>query len=399
MKPTLLKSSNWLHPATWLIIILAIKYVAPIFTGEVLVTTQLLPYLALVVLFCLPIWLTLQKMPILVISGQFYSSNFVIETIWSAIILVIVWHWDSWNYPALNNGTPMLLQIMVVGLILSSSLLLHKDVIERAVIKTLLVIVLEWILLFHIGMRDWMVLAGLLTLFSVHQSYKPIQFKHLLLVGVLFVGLVAPFSVILRTALYDPAFNEKPVVQIKHELRNYDEHVTAALNRIGAEGVMLSKAIAQKEHLNNSKRIVEWRQLTYAAILPSKFRNDTTTLRPGVTIYETYFQEEAKKNDQAISYPSGIIGDTVYYFGYYAWIILPLLGILLALIWRFIAPVLLGLHTYGAMLFFYLYIFWDTHLIFLQSSWFRGVVIIGGWVILIRMFDTGITNWLGAKNA
>jgi hypothetical protein len=382
MNRTILRSRHWLHPLTWMAFVISFKYITGMLSVGFAGPFPIFTYVFAVICLALPLWYFASRRIDWALVVPSHSQNLSYTIAWLVALVIFGVYWHEWTYIGLQSGTPMLLQITMIGAILCSAVLLHLTLHTRRWLIASLILFTQSVILIHIGFRDWMVISGLLYLMVIHRTILTLNWSHLVITVLLFVFVIAPSTVIFRTALTDPDYNQDPVAQLAHEYSNYPEHVQDVFHRMGSEGLLLAHEIDRKRHFKTNPNLIAFGKDLGNALLPSGLRKGSKQLRPGESIYQHYFDSDA-----AISFPSGIIGDSIHYFGIYAFLLLPIFGIALGLFAKLMGQTMVGLHSYAGLLFLYQYVFWDTHLIFMLTSWTRGLVIIGGWLLLLSVIN------------
>ena len=380
-----LYQKNWLHPISLFILTILLPYGSYVFVTNKLDFTSFFVYVSFVAVFLLPFSLLPYK------QIQFHTAennkNGILEGILLiglivAFLIIRLLNHDSITYDELSSSTPSWLFWSSLLTWLSCYRLIEILSINKKVWWIVIPVISEIALLIIMGQRLWMVMFVLGLLAAIHVHIIKLDGKWFA-AGVLgFILVIGPLMVISRYSMQQ----ERPFVEVfQEELSDYPQKIGDTFERIGAKGLVLadlSKSLTDGNYHDKKRNPRElWQDVT-TAIIPNILKSKKHNLRPGTEVYTTFVD---KTNAAGKTYPSGLIGDIVWHFGWKAFFILPGISLMLIFLWNSLLAELCMRFGVNAIHFSYFFILYDTHFVFFMTSWTRALFVYGAFIILIKV--------------
>ena len=392
-----------LHPVAWLGWLIVIKYGSYLFTNSISLFPDLLFFLAAVGVFVAP--LVLLPVKDLAIKKDFLRYIVQLKQSWAWIIyltLVIARFWmindmGLW-YGELKTGTPTVVYVLeVAGWLFSyyflASLKTGKHWLNGFPIA------FEMIFLGVLGMRTWLIMWGLGIILIIHLYHARVNWKMLVTGALFFIVILSPLSLILRYAAYEDVETQRSFFQVAgQEFLDYGSYISATFSRIGAEGAVLHTLVGSDDSQRREKILENspdlWNELKLA-IVPRVFWPEKPSIRPGEKVYKAFISDE---NPQNISYPAGIIGETFWQLGWWAFLVLPLISTGLVFLWNYLIVDVCHRTAWFGLHFFYFHLFFDNHLVFWATSWIRDGLLYAVLIIAGIYLNRHTYHWLTKKS-
>lgn len=373
--------SHWLHPLQLLGLFIIIKYGAHLLTFSSGVGVLVI-YLTSVLLFTLPLFFFSSK-PLIIDRRRFvldHYGHWIVTAFYLITVLIRLVQLNRLTYSSADTPS-LLFNTMNFGWLLGYALLSQRPATIVGYFGLGGILILETSYILLSGNRMWLLFWGLGLALIWHTCYRKINWYQITLAALIFLLVVSPMTVILRYSLYDT--EQGRMETFFEESREFTDKIEDTISRVGAEGVILER---MAQELLSKGRIVtratpdRLKQEITKAVVPNIVKSQNHSLDPGARIYKAFWP----KSNKTISYPTGLIGGLLYYFGRVGFLLLPLFAMGLIVIWNRLLSSLATKCGWIAAHFSYMYVLVDTHLLFWATSWTRGVIVYGTvWLILV----------------
>jgi len=390
-------SRQWLHPVPFLVLTITV----PLVLFLIMHFPGLLPsviYFGYMAVFILPFVLLSVKD----ISFERYkiicSPHRIQIVTWAIFYLALfatrLSQFDSITYQALRQQTPGWLFWSCVLSWLAGYKIIHHLLEDKKYGWMGLLALLELLVLVITGQRLWIVMFAIGLILMFHIFVKPLGYRWFFLGIVVFILLVGPLTVIVRYSIVQET-NRMEV--FKKEMVLYPEKTRHTIRRISQKGLVLStlsKELANGtfDGIQRSPSIL-LEDIKTAAV-PNILKDQKHKLKPGVEVNNTF---NGSSTPTLISFPNGIIGDVVWHFGWWSFLILPVISSLMVVLWNGLIAEICNRFGITAIHFSYFFIYFDTHLVFLSTAWIRAVIIYGSFLILTAIIEYNLLNIWTAK--
>jgi len=387
---------HWLHPIPLLLITVILPYVSYISINSINFTVCIV-YFSFIAAFAVPFYLIPYK-GIQFDKGTKCKDGIIEWVILMGFIVLIIairlLNYTRITYAELASATPSWLFWSSILSWLACYRLLAIESFKKRIWLLICLILSEVGLLVVMGQRLWMVMFVMGLVVAFHVYIKRINYIWIIAGIAGFILIAGPLMVISRYSIQD----ERPFMEVFiKELPKYPAKIGDTLDRIGAKGVVLadlSRSLSEGDFQAKKREPRRLLKDVKKAAIPNIIKNEKHNLRPGTEVYTTFIN---KNNPTNSTYPSGIIGDTVWHFGWWAYVVLPAISLFLILLWNNVLAKLCTWFDITAIHFSYFFVLYDTHLVFFFTSWTRALVVYGMFLLILNLLDKLDIFWVNQK--